>query len=99
MCTWIVETAEVEGSGKGQMGWVDLDQAYVTYDHPTYAPYEHSLNIDLVNRAAGPNSRIGLEMTAESARNLVKAILDALETGEREHGLEGAGDLVLAHGR
>ena len=98
MCTWIVEKVSIDGSGKGQQGWIDVDQAYVNYDHPTHARYDHSLNIDFVNTKGGPSSRIAVELSAESARGLVSAILTALETGEREHGLEGAGDLVKAVG-
>ena len=94
MCTWIVEKVSIDGSGKGQQGWIDVDQTYVNYDHPTYARYDHSLNIDFVNTKGGPSSRVAVELSAESARGLVSAILTALETGEREHGLEGVGELI-----
>ena len=98
MCTWIVEKVSIDGSGKGHQGWIDVDRAYVNYDHPTYARYDHSLNIAFVNTKGGPSSRVAVELSAESAKGLVAAILTALETGEREHGLEGVGELVKSVG-
>ena len=85
MCTWIVEKAPMTGSGKGASGWFPLTQANVCFDHPSNAMIEHSLNIDFVNEAMGPGARVAVEISAESARALVKAIQDALGTGEEEH--------------
>jgi len=81
MCTGITETATIAGSGKGKDGWFVLDAANVSYDHPYHAPVEHALNIDFVNAAAGPGARVAVELTADSARRLVDAILVALERG------------------
>jgi hypothetical protein len=82
MCTGIVETAEVSGSGKGQHGWFKLEQVNVSYDHPTDAQLDHALNIDFVNQKEGPGARVAVELSPESARRLVKAILSALfQTG------------------
>lgn len=78
MCTGIVETAEVSGSGKGPQGWFKLEQVNVSYDHPTDAQLEHTLNIDFVNQQVGPEARVAVELSSESAQRLVKAILDAL---------------------
>ena len=54
MCTMIVKQIAVEGYAKGKSDWFEVRQAYVTYDHPFKAPFEHALNIDLVNEAQGP---------------------------------------------
>ena len=81
MCTNIIEKATIAGSGKGKDGWFVLDAANVSYDHPFHAPLEHALNIDFVNEAAGPSARVAVELTADSARRLVDAILVALERG------------------
>ena len=81
MCTNITEKAAIAGSGKGRDGWFVLDAANVSYDHPFHAPVEHALNIDFVNEAAGPGARVAVELTADSARRLVDAILVALERG------------------
>lgn len=82
MCTWIVEKVAVSGSGKGAQSWFPVTQANVFYDHPTHAFMEHSLNIDFVNEALGSGARVAVELSADSARALVRAILAALETGE-----------------
>jgi Family of unknown function (DUF6295) len=83
MCTGIVETAEVSGSGKGPLGWFKLEQVSVSYDHPTDAPLDHTLNIDFLNLNNGPGTRIAVELEAESARRLVDAILTALSRAEK----------------
>lgn len=88
MCTYIVEKARISGSGKGAQGWFELRQANVYYDHPYHAPLEHALNIDFVNEAEGVGARVAVELTPDSARELVRSILAALETGEAQHRFE-----------
>ena len=78
MCTMIVETADISGSGKGQHGWFTLRQVNVSYDHPFHAPLEHALNIDFVNETEGPGARVAVELTPESAQQLVQTITTAL---------------------
>ena len=85
MCTYIVEKAAIVGSAKGPNGWIKVDTANVYYDHPYHAPLDHSLNIDFVNAAQGSGERVAVELSAESARELVAKILTALESGEAEH--------------
>ncbi len=82
MCTGIVETAEVSGSGKGPQGWFKLEQVSVSYDHPSDAQMEHALNIDFGNPKEGPGARVAVELNPDSARKLVDAILTALSRGE-----------------
>jgi hypothetical protein len=88
MCTWIVEKAAISGSGKGPDGWFSLNRANVSYDHPYHAPLDHALLIDFVNETQGPAARVAVELSAESARDLVRAITAALETGAEEHALD-----------
>jgi len=90
MCTWIVQKADVMGSGKGAQGWFSLNKANVCYDHPVHAPLDHALLIDFVNEAQGPSARVAVELTPESARELMKAIQAALEDGEAQHLVEPA---------
>jgi hypothetical protein len=78
MCTYITELIEVTGSGKGRAGWFDLTDASVYVDHPVAAQAEHTLNIDFRNPALGPQARVAVELTAESALALVDAIQAAL---------------------
>ena len=99
MCTYIVEKASISGSGKGAQGWFELRQANVYYDHPYHAPLEHALNIDFVNEAEGVGARVAVELTPDSARELVRSILAALETGEGQHRFEeSAGVTARAQG-
>jgi hypothetical protein len=78
----IVKQVEIEGCGKGTSGWFDVRQANVSYDHPFNASLEHALNIDFVNEAQGPGARVAVELSAESARTLVEAILAVLARAE-----------------
>ena len=90
MCTMIVEKIQVDGSGKGKDGWFDLKQASVSYDHPFNAPFEHALNIDFVNESMGPSARVAVELSEQSARELVRAILAVLDQA-------GAGGHLVDH--
>jgi hypothetical protein len=82
MCTGIVENTKVSGSGRGPDGWFPLEQASVSYDHPDHTTSERAVIIDFRNVTAGPESRVAVELTPESARNLVHAILASLSRGE-----------------
>jgi hypothetical protein len=80
MCTYLTEKIEVAGSGKGADGWFGLTEASVYFDHPVHAPAEHTLNIDFLNPANGPSARVAVELTAESARALIRAIETTLQS-------------------
>ena len=86
MCSYIVEKAKLIGSAKGANGWMRIDTANVYYDHPFHAPLDHALGIDFINEAEGGRERVAVELSAESARQLVEKILAALANGEIEHG-------------
>ena len=78
MCTYLTEKIAVTGSGKGSAGWFGLSEATVYFDHPVHAAAEHTLNIDFRNPGQGPSARVAVELTADSARALAKAIETAL---------------------
>ena len=82
MCTMIVQKVQLKGFGKGAGGWFDMNQANVSWDHPFHAPEEHALNIDFVNESRGPGARVAVELSVESARQLVETIQTVL--GEAE---------------
>lgn len=79
MCTMIVNKISIDGSGKGQEGWFQVNEASVSYDHPFHVPLEHALNIDFVNETLGPGARVAVELSEKSARALVAAILEVLD--------------------
>ncbi len=78
MCTYVTETLAVRGSAKGTPAWLRVTEATVYWDHPQHALAEHTLNLDLLNRAQGPSARVAVELTEESARALAAAIMAAL---------------------
>lgn len=79
MCTYATVTTEIDGSAKGPGGkWFAVTGASVYFDHPVHAMAEHTLNIDVADPDRGPQARVALELTAESARELVNAINAAL---------------------
>jgi hypothetical protein len=48
------------------------------FDHPYHSPAEHTLNLDFLNEGEGPSARVAVELTADSARALVRCIEEAL---------------------
>ena len=79
MCTYTTETARMDGSAKGPGGaWFHVTDATVYFDHPVHAMADHTLNIDLADPSKGPGARVAVELTAESARELVATIQAAL---------------------
>ncbi len=85
MCSYIVEKAAVFGSAKGSSGWMRIDTANIYFDHPYHAPLDHALSIDFVSEADGAGERVAVELSAASARELVKKIEAALASGEAGH--------------
>lgn len=78
MCTYLTEKFAVEGSGKSANGWHRVSEATVYVDHPTHAPYAHTVNIDFLNPNLGPSARVALELTEEDALALAEAIRAAV---------------------
>ena len=81
MCTYLTVHAPVQASAKGPGGqWFAATDAVVYFDHPVHAAAEHTLNIDLPNPRSTTGERIAIEMTAQSARKLMDAIAEVLQT-------------------
>jgi hypothetical protein len=78
VCTYTIETAEIEGSGKGAAGWFTLSQVNAYVDHPVHCQQAHTVNIDFVNPSLGPSARVAVELSEEAALALVEAIQRAL---------------------
>ena len=75
MCTYATVKTAIDGSAKGPAGgWFRVTDGTVYFDHPVHALAEHTLNIDFRNPAKGPAARVAVELTAESARELARAI-------------------------
>ena len=83
MCTYLTEKIAISGSAKGAAGatgWFRVTDGSVYFDHPVHAPYGHTHNIDFLAPAQGPSARVAVELSAESARALMKAIEAVLES-------------------
>ncbi len=75
----------MDGVAKGPDGWFDVKQANIYFDHPYKAPMDHALIVDFVKDPERPDSRVAIEISAESAQRLVESINRALTTGEAVH--------------
>ena len=84
MCTSIVEIVGAEGAGKGGDGWFDLTHSVVSYDHPHHALLEEAITIDFVNAALPPGTRVAVELTLETAKELSAALARAIAAAEIE---------------
>jgi hypothetical protein len=80
MCTYQTARLEAEGSAKGPEGWFGITDATVYFDHPVSAPWDHTLNIDFLQLGAGSPSRVAVELSPASARDLANAIIDMLDS-------------------
>ncbi len=85
MCSYIVEKARLTGSAKGARGWMKIDTANVYYDHPWHAPLDHALSMDFVCEAEGGRDRVAVELSRESALELIESIKAALAAGDAAH--------------
>ena len=84
MCTYLTENVSIAGSGKGPSGWFSVTDATVYFDHPVHAMAEHTLNIDFADPSKGPGARVAVELTAQSARDLIAALEGALASAPAE---------------
>ena len=79
MCTYATVKTALQGSAKGpDSKWFGVTDGTVYFDHPVHAMAEHTLNIDFTDPSKGPSARVAVELTAQSARELVTAIEAAL---------------------
>ena len=85
MCSYIVEKARLIGSAKGERGWMRVDTANVYYDHPWHAPLDHALSMDFICEADGGRERVAVELSRESALDLIEKIKAALAAGDEAH--------------
>ncbi len=84
MCTSIVEIVSADGAGKGNDGWFKLTRSVVSYDHPHHALLEEAITIDFMNSQLGPGTRVAVELTLASAKELSGALSRAIAAAEIE---------------
>jgi hypothetical protein len=97
MCSYIVEKAKLFGTAKGPGSeWMKVDTANVYYDHPYEAQLDHALCVDFVCEAQGGRERVAIEISRESALELIEKIKAALQSGDEAHGKAGEAKCSLA---
>ena len=95
MCSYIVEKARMIGTAKGPNApWMKVDTANVYYDHPYEAQLDHALCVDFVCNADGGRERVAIEISRQSALDLMEAIKAALASGDASHAQAQACSLV-----
>ena len=82
MCTMISEKANIKGSGKNSSNWIPIDSCDIYYDHSNYVDCEHSITLSFNNKLNPIESRITLEITPESAKEIIEKINLALNQAE-----------------
>lgn len=87
MCTMIVSTMPVVGTGKGPDGWINVTRASVGYDHPSAFTDDHAILIDFTSeRSVG--QRVAVELDLASGRALLDMLRKTIEAAEAT-GLKG----------
>jgi len=100
MCTSIVEIIEAEGMAKSGSEWFDLTGAVVAYDHARHAPFADVITLDFVNSNLDPGARAGIELTLNSAKELLAALDRAIAAAEfEETEVRGKGVVTLDYFR
>ena len=61
--------------------WIPIDSCDIYYDHSTYVDCEHSITLSFKNEMNPIDSRITVEITPESAQDIIKKINEALKQG------------------
>jgi hypothetical protein len=84
MCTSIVEIIPAEGMAKRGAEWFTLTQAVVAYDHARHAPLADVITLDFINAGLDAGARAGIELTLDSAKELLAALERAIAAAEFE---------------
>ena len=94
MCSYIVEKANLVGTAKGPNSpWMKVDTANVYYDHPYEAQLDHALCVDFTCEADGGRERVAIEISRESALDLIEKIKSALASGDASHARAANGNI------
>jgi hypothetical protein len=64
--------------------WFALSHAVVAYDHARHAPHGDVITLDFINTELEPGARAGIELTLETAKDLLAALGRAIADAEFE---------------
>ena len=76
------------GHGKARDEWFPLTQAVVVYDHARHAPLADVITLDFINAGLEPGVPAGIELTLETAKELLAAEGFAVPAGTLIRDLE-----------
>jgi hypothetical protein len=79
MCSYVVEKTALTGCAKAAGEWRTVTTAVVAVDHPSHAVLDHALIVDFVNAGRPVSERVALELSVESARDLIACMQTALD--------------------
>jgi Family of unknown function (DUF6295) len=79
MCSYVVEKTVLTGSAKAAGAWTPITTAVVSVDHPFHATLDHALIVDFVNAGRPMSERVALELSVDSARELISCMQTALD--------------------
>ena len=79
MCSYVMNTTPVVGTGYANGEWIDVRKAVVAFDHPQRFDCDHALCIDFRAAAGDPSARVAVELDKDSARRLAETILATLD--------------------
>jgi len=85
----ISKTIPIKGSAKESEGWFDINTINISYDHPFEADLGYAINLDIPNQSSEKFSRIILELSPQSASNLIEGLQQVLSSG---HALDSHSD-------
>ncbi len=81
MCAMIGAKSEIAGSARATAGWVEIDEARITYDHATHIWSEHAVRLDLSARSG--TEPIAIELDLASARRLAARLAEVIAAADR----------------
>jgi len=97
MCTSIIEVTPAEGMAKRGDDWFPLTQAVVAYDHARHALLGDVITLDFFNTSLDAGARAAVEITLESAKELLAALDRAIAAAEFEEAeVRGKGAILRA---
>jgi len=97
MCTSIIEFARAHGMAKRGCEWFPLSQTVVAYDHARHAQLGDVVTLDFINTDLDPGSRVGIELSLETAKGL-RAALDRVIAAAEFEEAEVRGGTVAKRG-
>ena len=84
MCTSIVKIVSAEGVAQRGDEWFPLSHAVIAYDHARHATLGDVITLDFINTGLEPGARAGIELSLQTAKQLLDALGAAIAAAEFE---------------